>query len=68
MLMEPALQVRATSKISRAEEGVNKWPAVTSEVICFIKEREDFMLYVPFLQRETDTMATSLSGSSGAVL
>lgn len=64
----PALQVRAASKISKTEEGVNERPTVTSEVICFIKEREDFMLYVPIIQRETDTMATSLSGSSRALL
>lgn len=64
----PALQVRAASKISKTEEGVNERPTVTREVIFSIKEREDFMLYVPVIQRETDTMATSLSGSSRALL
>lgn len=63
-----ALQVRAASKISKTEEGINEWPTVTSKVICSIKEREDFMLYVPVIQRETDTMATSLSGRSRALL
>lgn len=63
-----ASQVRAAPKISKAEEGVNEWPTVTSEVICSIKERGDFMPYVPVIQRETDTMATSLSGRSRAPL
>lgn len=60
--------MRAAPKISKAEEGVNEWPTVTSEVICSIKERGDFMPYVPVIKRETDTMATSLSGRSRAPL
>lgn len=64
----PTLQVGAASKISKTEEGANEGPTVTSEVICSIKKREDFMLYVPVIQRETDAMATSLSGSSRALL
>lgn len=65
---EPVFQVRASTRLSKTEEGVNEWPTLTTGIICSIKGREDFMLYVPVIQRETDTMATSLSGSSRALL
>lgn len=65
---KPAFQVRATTRLWKTEEGVNEWPTLTTGVICSIKGREDFMLYVPVIQREKDTMATSLSGSSRALL
>lgn len=65
---EPVFQVRATTRLPKTEEGVNEWPTLTTGIICSIKGREDFMLYVPVIQRETDTMATSLSGSSRALL
>lgn len=47
-----ASQVRAASKISKTEEGVNEWPTVTSEEICSIKKRGFYAVRASYTERD----------------